>query len=265
MNIFVCIKQVPETSQSVKIGPDGASIVEDGLKMVINPYDEYALEESLRIKERLGKGTVTVVTVGPQRCQEALRNGLSLGADEVVHLCDPAFDGSDPLAIARILAAFLKTQQPGLIWAGKQAVDDDCAMVPQALSELLGLPLVSEVKKVEFTADAAAITAHREVEGGVEVVSCPLPAVLTAQKGLNELRYASLKGIMASKKKPIKVLAAKDLGLDPATVGRPGAKVRIRKIEYPPARQGTVRLLTGDVAAQVAEAARIIREDLKLV
>jgi electron transfer flavoprotein beta subunit len=265
MNIFVCVKQVPDTSQSLKITPEGTGIVEDGLEMVINPYDEYAIEEALLIKERLKSGTVTLVTVGPERCQKALRAGLAMGADEAVHICDPVFALADNLVVARILAAYLKRQSCDLVWTGKQAVDDDCSMVPQALAELLGMPFAPEIKKFELGSDARSVTLHREIDGGSEVVTSPLPAVLSAQKGLNKPRYASLKGIMASKKKTIKMLSAADLGLDASSVGPQAAKVRIRKIEYPPPRQGSVRLLGGDIASQVAEAARIIREDLKLV
>ncbi|MBI4863238.1 MAG: electron transfer flavoprotein subunit beta/FixA family protein [Candidatus Riflebacteria bacterium] len=201
MNIFVCIKQVPDTAQPVKISPDGTALTIDGVEMVINPYDEYAIEEALRIKEKLGRGLVTLVTVGPARCQKALRSGLALGADEAVHLMDPVFEGSDQLGIARILAAFLKTQQYGLILTGKQAVDDDTAMVPQALASLLGLP----------------------------------------------------------------ILNAAQLGLDAATVGAAGVKVKLRKLAYPEAKRGGTKMLQGDKAAQVGEAVRILREELKIV
>jgi electron transfer flavoprotein beta subunit len=265
MNIFVCTKQVPDTSQPVKLTADGSGVVTDGVEFVISPYDEYAIEESLLIKERLGRGAVTLVTVGPERCQKALRSGLALGADEAVHINDPSFEGSDPMTTARILAAFFSKNPADLIWTGKQAVDDDSAIVPQALAEFLGLPHVSEVKKLELSADAKTATVHREIEGGSEILTCPLPAVFSAQKGLNQPRYASLKGIMNAKKKPIKAVSAADLGLAANTVGTQGNKVRVVQLAYPEAKKGGLRMLSGDVAAQVAEAARILKEELKVI
>jgi len=265
MNIFVCIKQVPETSQSVKIDPEGTAISLDGLEFVINPFDEYAIEEALRIKERFHEGKVTLVTMGPERCQKALRSGLAMGADDAVQLSDPLFDGSDPLTTARILAAFLKTQEFGLVLAGKQAVDDDSSMVPQALAEYLGVPHVCTVKKLELADDKKSATAHREIDGGTEVVTCRLPAVFSAEKGLNEPRYESLKGKMAAKKKQIRSVSAAELGLDPAKVGPRAATVKVCKLSYPEVKQGGVRMIEGDLAGQVAETTKILREGLKVI
>lgn len=266
MKIFVCTKQVPDTAQAVKIAPDGLSLATDGMEFVINPYDEYAIEEALLIKEKkAGAGMVTLVSVGPERVQKALRSGLAMGADEAVQLWDPAFEGSDQPTVARILAAFFKKTPFDIIFTGKQAVDDDTAVVTQALAEHLGLPHVTEVKFFELAADKKSATVHREIEGGTEVLTCTLPAVFSAQKGLNIPRYASLKGIMAAKKKTLRTLAAGDLGLDPATVGAKASKVKVRKIAEPEAKKGGLRMIPGDVTAQVVEAARILREELKVI
>lgn len=266
MNIFVCTKQVPDTAQAVKIAPDGLSLATDGMEFVINPYDEYAIEEALLIKEKkAGAGTVTAVSVGPERVQKALRSALAMGADEAVRLWDPAFEGSDQQTTAKILAAFFKKTPFDIIFTGKQAVDDDTAVVCQALAEHLDLPHVTEVKFLELAADKKSVTVHREVEGGAEVLTCSLPAVFSTQKGLNTPRYASLKGIMAAKKKTLKTLAAGDLGIDAATVGAKASKVKVRKIAEPEAKKSGLRMISGDVPAQVAEAARILREELKVI
>jgi electron transfer flavoprotein beta subunit len=265
MNIYVCIKQVPDTSLPVKIDAAGTGIDLTDMKFIINPYDEYAIEESLKIKERLGRGTVTLVTVGGERCQATLRSGLAMGCDEAVQLTDPLFEGSDPLTIARILAAFFKTQSADLIWTGKQAVDDDCAVVAQAMAEYLDLPHVCEVKQLELADDLKSATVHREIEGGAEVLTCHLPAVLSAQKGLNTPRYASLKGIMTSKKKTLRVLRAIDLGLGAATVGPQARKVKLRQLAYPESKRGGLRMLEGDLQAQVASAVKILHEELKII
>ena len=266
MNVFVCTKQVPDTAQAVKIAADGLSLATDGMEFVISPYDEYAIEEALLIKEKkAGAGMVTLVSVGPERVQKALRSGLAMGADEAVQLWDPAFEGSDPLTIAKILAAFFKTVQFDMIFTGKQAVDDDSGVVAQALAEHLNLPHVTEVQFLELAADKKSVTVHREVEGGSEVLTCQLPAVFSAQKGLNTPRYASLKGIMAAKKKTLKTLAAGDIAIDPATVGAKASKMKLRKISEPEAKKGGLRMLSGDLAQQVTEAARILREELKVI
>lgn len=265
MNIFVCIKQVPDTAAPVKLAADGSAVLTEGIEFVISPYDEYAIEEALATKQKLGKGTVTLVTVGPERCQKALRTGLALGADEAVHLNDPLFEGSDPAGVAKIIAAYLAKQTCDLVWTGKQAVDDDSGMVAQAVAEALNMPHVCEVKKFELAADGATANLEREVEGGSELLTCKLPAVLSAQKGLNEPRYASLKGIMAAKKKNIISVSASDLGLTASDVGPAGCRVKVRKLAYPEEKKGGLRLLQGDVAAQASEAVKILRDELKVI
>ena len=265
MNIYVCIKQVHDPKLPIKLTADNASVASEESELVINPYDEFALETALSLKETLGKGTVTAVTMGPDRAQKALRSALAMGADEAVLLSDPAFVGSDCLGTARVLAAFFKTVQPDVIWMGKQAMDDDMAGVGQAVGELLGLPCVTEIKKWETAADGKSATVHREIEGGTEELSCSLPAVFTASKSEKEPRYPSLKGIMAAKKKPLKTLTAKDIGVDAATVGAGAARVKVRSLAFPESKRPGLRMLEGDVAAQVQAAVKIIREELKLI
>ena len=202
MKIAVCIKRVPDSEVRVKIAGDGRSIDETGVKFVLNPYDEFAVEEALRRKEAAGAGEVVVVSLGGDAAQETMRTALAMGADRGV-LLKTDRPPLDPLPAAKALAAELKDGGYDLILFGKVAIDDYNHAVGPMVAELLGLPCVSAVARLEL-ADGKG-TAEREVEGGVEVVEFPLPVVLTAEKGLNEPRYPALKGIMAAKKKPLEV------------------------------------------------------------
>jgi len=217
MKIVVCVKQVPDTETRVKVAAAGDAISEaDVANWIPSPYDEFAIEEAIRIKEAKG-GEVVLVTVGPDRAQTALRTGLAMGADSAVHVKDAALDATDPLGTARALAAAIKTLAPfDLVLCGQQGVGGDNSQIPGMVAELLDLPQVTVAVKIDL-GDGKA-TVEREVDGGREVWETPLPAVISAQKGLNEPRYASLKGIMAAKKKPIQALDAKGLGLDAAAL-----------------------------------------------
>jgi electron transfer flavoprotein beta subunit len=231
---IVCIKRVPDSEARIRIAGDGRSIDPSGVKYVMNPYDEFALEEAIRLREAAGEGSVTVVSVGPEASKETLRTALAMGADEAVLLrCEGSPDG---LAIARVLAAEIGGREHDLVLFGKQAIDDDNMQVPAMVAELLDLPCATVVVKLEV-AEGRAV-ARREVEGGHEVVEFDLPAVVSAQKGLNEPRYPSLKGIMAAKKKPLEV---KDVEL-------PELKVEIVSLEEPPARE------SGEVVGEGVEA-----------
>jgi electron transfer flavoprotein beta subunit len=224
----------------------------------VSPYDEFAIEEALRIKEAKG-GEVVVVTAGPDRAQAALRTGLAMGADSAVHVKDAALDATDTLGTARVLAAAVKTLAPfDLVLCGQQGVGGDNSQVPGMLAELLDLPQVTVAVKVEIGDGKATI--EREIEGGRETWETPLPAVVSAQKGLNDPRYASLKGIMAAKKKPIQVLDLAGLGLDAASVA---PKVKVTGMELPPARPA-VRMIEGDPAVQ-AGALRLLHEEAKVI
>jgi len=260
MKIVVCVKQVPDTETRVKIAASGDAVSEaDVANWIVSPYDEFAIEEALRIKEKKG-GEVVLVTAGPDRAQAALRNGLAMGADSAVHVKDEHLDATDTLGTARALAAAIKTLSPfDLVLCGQQGVGGDNSQVPGMVAELLDLPQVTVAVKVEIEDGRA--TVEREIEGGRETWQTPLPAVVSAQKGLNEPRYASLKGIMAAKKKPIQVLDLVALGLDAASVA---PKVKVTALELPPARPA-VRMVEGDPDTQAKELVRLLHEEAKVI
>jgi electron transfer flavoprotein beta subunit len=259
LKIAVCVKQVPDTETRVRIAPDGKGIVESDVNWIVSPYDEFAIEEALKIKEKKGGGEVVLVSVGPDRVQSALRNGLAMGADAALHLKDAAFDGLDPLGIARVLAAAIKGVGADLVLTGQQGVGGDNSQIPGLLAELLDLPQVTMAVKVELGEGTARV--EREVEGAHEVWETSLPAVISAQKGLNEPRYASLKGIMAAKKKPIDVKDAGALGLDAAALA---PRTTVAALELPAARQA-VRMIEGDADTQVKELLRLLHEEAKVI
>jgi electron transfer flavoprotein beta subunit len=264
MDVIVCMKQVPDTETKIKINPEGSGIVIEGIKYVMNPYDEYAVEEALKIREKFG-GTVTIICLGPARATEAIRTALAMGADEGVHLNDPVFEGCDSFTSAKILAKVIKDMKYDLILTGKQAVDFDCSQVFGCLAELLDLPYTSVVVGLEISADGKTATAKRETEGGVEeIIQLTLPAVIAAQKGLNEPRYASLPGIMKAKKKVIKEINLTTLGMAAAEVGEAGSKLKTKNFRLPPERKAGKKI-EGEPAEQVAEAVRMMHEEAKLV
>jgi len=248
LKIAVCLKQVPSTDTRIKIAPDGKRIDPAGVTFVTNPYDEFALEEAIRLKEAKG-GEVVVLSAGGQGAVAALRNALAVGADSAVLLKTDA--DPDALAVARLLADEIGGKGYDLVLCGKQAVDDDAAQVGPMLAEMLDLPCATVVVKLELTEGKARAT--REIEGGVEIVEMPLPALIAAQKGLNEPRYASLKGIMAAKKKPVEEKAA----------SAAAAKVEIVSLALPPARQAG--RIVGEGAAAVPELVRVLREEAKVL
>jgi electron transfer flavoprotein beta subunit len=263
VKIGVCLKQVPATDTRVRINPSGSGILNDDVKWEINPYDEYALEEGLRLKQA-GKGTeVVIFTIGDAASEQRIRDGLARGADRAVRLDDPAFAGSDALGKARILAAAVRSEGIGMVLCGRQAIDTDQGAVPAMLAELLGWHQVSWVDAL--TVEGEAFKAHRAAGGGArEVVAGRLPAVVTCDKGLNEPRYATLPGIMAAKKKPLVVKNAAALGLDAGSVGAGAALVVEDSMSLPPARPAG-RMLTGDPAQVAAELVRLLREEAKVI
>src|SRR5574342_640244 len=213
MKIVCCIKRVPDSEARVKVAPDGRSIDETGVKFVMNPYDEFAVEEALRRKEKAGTGEVVVLSLGPAAAQETIRTALAMGADRGVLLQADKVP-ADGFEAAKALAAELKAAGAwDLVLFGKMASDDYNHQVGPMVAELLGLPCVTAVAHLEI--DGTKGVAEREIEGGIEVVEFPLPAVLTADKGLNEPRYPALKGIMAAKKKPLEV---KPVTLEPGGI-----------------------------------------------
>jgi electron transfer flavoprotein beta subunit len=260
MKVVVCIEQVPDTETRVRVAASGSAISEaDVQSWIVSPYDDFAIEEALRIREAKG-GEVVVLTVGPERAQAALRTGLAMGADSAVHVKDAAFDTTDPLGVARGLAAAIRTLGAvDLVLCGQQGVGGDHSQVPGLLAELLDLPQVTVAVKIAIGEGEA--TVEREIEGARETWTTPLPALISTQKGLNEPRYAALKGIMAAKKKPLTVLDAATLGLD-ALARAP--KLTVAKLELPPARP-PVRMIQGDAQAQASELVRALSEEAKVI
>ncbi|MCU0560670.1 MAG: electron transfer flavoprotein subunit beta/FixA family protein [Desulfobacterales bacterium] len=262
MDIVVLVKQVPDTESLVQIAGDGVSIKKEEIKWVMNPYDELAVEEALRIREAKG-GSVTVVSVGPQKAQETIRTALAMGADKGLHVHDPLAEGSDALATAKLLAAAVKGLAFDLIICGQRGVDEDNYQVGAAVAEFLNIPQISLVNKAEVL--DGRIRCHRVVEGGTVVVEAPLPALFTTQRGLNEPRYASLPGIMKAKKKPLEVKTVAELGLDPAAVGAAGRKVLIQALRLPPERKAVRMIRAETPAATAAELVRILHTEAKLI
>ncbi|HEY2387812.1 MAG TPA: electron transfer flavoprotein subunit beta/FixA family protein [Candidatus Binatia bacterium] len=234
MKILATVKRVPDPETSIKVKPDGSGIVTDNIKWVINPFDEIAIEEALRIKEKVAGSEVVLVSIGDKVVQEQLRTGLAMGADRAILVVTG--DTLDPLAVARVLAKLIETEKPDLVVMGKQAIDDDSNAAGQMLAELLGWPQATFASKVELAGDQKAATVIREVDGGLETLSFPLPGIVTADLRLNEPRYASLPGIMKARKKELKEIAIGDLGVDVAP------KARIVKMDPPPKRQAGKRV-----------------------
>jgi len=260
MNILVFVKRVPDTESRIRIQHETRTIAEDGLNFVVSPYDEYAVEEALRIKEAKG-GTVRVVSVGKDEVATVLRKCLAMGADEALLVKDDAPEAYDGLRTARILAKAVEAKFPGadLLLFGKQSVGADNSQVPAMVAELLGLPQATVVTKLEI-GDGTA-TALREIEGGLEKVELTLPAVVSAQKGLNEPRYETLKGIMAAKKKPVPVVTLAELGFGP---GEPASQIETIGLDVPAARQAG-KVLQGEPAETARELVRLLRDEAKII
>ena len=252
MKIAVCIKRVPDSETRVKIGADGRSLDDAGVKFVMNPYDEFAVEEALRRREKAGSGEVAVLCLGPTSAQETIRTALAMGADRGILLQIDRIP-ADPYETAKLLAVELKPVAWDLILFGRMAIDDYNHQVGPQVAELLNLPCVTAVSHLDI--EGAKGIAEREIEGGIEVLEFPLPAVLTADKGLNEPRYPALKGIMAAKKKPLEV--------KPVQVGAGGGSIEIVALMPPPERkEGRI---VGEGAGAVPELIRVLREEAKVL
>jgi len=258
MKIVVCAKQVPDPDAQLKVDSDQKWIVETGINFEINPYDRYALEEALRIKDA-GDAEVLAVSIGPGRASQVLKTCLATGADRAIHLKDDAFLGGDPWSNATALAAAIKPESPDLILCGLQSDDDTLAQTAVLLAEFLGVPHTTGAMKIETT--DAGLRVERELEGDRrEVVELPLPALVTVQTGINEPRYASIKGIMAAKKKEMKTPTPADLGLDAGSVGAAGAKIEFFELAVPTKKEGG-ELLQGSVDEISSELVKRIREN----
>jgi len=262
MNIIVCIKQVPDTAAKIRINPDGKSIDLTNVEFIISPYDEYAIEEALRIKEAKG-GMTTVITFGPDRASQALRHALAMGIDEAIHIISNDAETSDSWITANVLASLIKSLNYDIILFGKQGVGTDNSQVPSIVAELLQVPQALAVSKLDIISENI-VNAHFEVEGGMAVYEILLPAVISTEKGINEPRYPTLKGIMASKKKIIKQMTPSDLGFDENQIGEKGSKVLIRKLNLPPARTAG-KILTGEAKETVAQLVSLLRKEAKVI
>lgn len=257
MKIFVCIKQVPDTETKIKLKPDGSGVDFAGVKWVMNPYDEFAVEEAIKTREA-GKATnVTVLSVGPKvRIVETLRTAMAMGADDAIAI--DAADDIDAISTARALAAAIKAEgEFGMVLTGKLAIDDNAASVGQMVAEFLGIPHATVVSKIELTEVA---TVEREIEGGTkEVLELTKPMLIAANKGLNMPRYASLPGIMKAKKKPIKELTLDGLGVT-------AAAARVKHVAYQlPADKPPVKMIDGDFGAQAKTLAQLLRSEAKVL
>jgi electron transfer flavoprotein beta subunit len=263
MHIVVLLKQVPDTETVIRINPDGTSIDTSSIKWVINPYDEYAVEAALRLKDSQGV-QVTILSLGPQRTVESVRAALAMGADQGILVDDPASEGSDALGKARVLAAALKQTSFDLIFCGHRAVDDDENQVGIMVAELLGIPHLALAVAVEV-ADGRVII-ERPIEGAKLRVETELPALITfgGAHAVWNPRYASLPGIMKAKKKPLEVKKLADLGLSPDQVGAASAKVRLTSLETPQLRLAGL-MVPGDTAGKAKELVRLLHEEAKVI
>jgi len=230
MKIVVCIKQVPDSSE-VRINPETGTLIRDGVPSIINPYDLHAIEAGLQIKEKVG-GKVTVITMGPPQAETALRDALSMGADEAMLLTDRAFAGADTWATAYTLSRAIKKLGADIIICGKQAIDGDTAQVGPELAEFLDIPHVAYVNRIE-TIKENSIVIHRLMEDGYDIVESSIPVLITVVKEINEPRLPSLRGKMAAKKAEIKKLSSRDIEADESLVGLKGSPTQVKRIFAP--------------------------------
>jgi len=263
MKIIVCIKQVLDTGAKIEI--QGEKVVASGSPYIINPYDEFALEEAIRIKSALPDSEITVFSLGPESVEETLKRALAMGADHAIHISDPLFNGLDSSFTAKILAKAIQKYSFDLVLCGRQAVDDDMAQVGPALAVLLEIPFITIVTKIQFSENFQTADITRQVEGGSEIrKNRSLPFLVTCQKGLNEPRLPSLKGIMAAKKKEIQKISASDLELNEKFLDPHNNKLQKIKLSLPPERKkGTI--LKGADEDITKQLVAIIREEEKIV
>jgi electron transfer flavoprotein beta subunit len=258
MRVFVCVKQVPDTETKIKLRADGNGIDPSGIKWVLNPYDEYAIEEGLKLKEAGKVTNVTVISVGPKaRVVEALRTALAMGADDAIVIDAP--EDIDQRATAKALSAAIKAEgEFKFILTGKLAIDDNASAVSPMLAEFLQIPHSTVISKVDFSPETVVV--EREVEGGTkEIIQLALPALVAANKGLNMPRYASLPGIMKAKKKPIKELTLEALGITAAE-----GRLKLKSFQLPPEKPA-VQMLSGDASAQVQALVQKLHSEAKVL
>jgi electron transfer flavoprotein beta subunit len=257
MNIYVCIKQVPDTETKIKLNADSSGIDPAGIKWIMSPFDEFAVEEALRLKEKNAGSTVTVLSAGPTRVVESIRTALAMGCDNGIHVELP--ETADNSYAAKALAGALKKEaKVDIVFTGKEAIDDGAAQTSQLIAESFGMPSITVVLGVEYS--ATGVKCKREVEGGAfEMVEASLPVLIAAQKGLNEPRYASLPNIMKAKKKEVKALKGADVGVSDAD-----QKIRYKNFQLPPPKQ-TGKKVPGEVPAAAKELVRLLHEEAKVI
>lgn len=253
MKIIVLVKQVPDTETSIKVGDK--SINETGIKWIISPYDEFAIEEGIRLREKHG-GEVIAVSLGPDRVVEALRTAYAMGADRAVHIKVDNYVPFDTNNTAELIANFAKTENADVIIGGRQSIDTDSSQVVVQVAELLRIPHVSFAVNLEIS--GTVVKATKEVEGGTQTVETSTPVALTAQKGLNEPRYPSLKGIMTAKKKPVETKSVADLG-------SPASKIEVVGLEPPPSRIPGRKLEAADANGFASQLVKALREEAKVI
>lgn len=260
MNVVVCIKQVPDTTE-VKINPETNTLVREGVESIINPFDMYAIEEAIRIKERYG-GSTTVISMGPPQTEDALRESIAMGIDKAILISDKAFAGSDTWATSYVLAqAIKKIDNFDLVLCGKQASDGDTAQVGPGISTHLNIPQSTYVKKIEQIEEGSKIRVERMVEEGFQIIELPLPALLTVVKEINEPRLPSLKGKMKAKKIDIPVWGKQNLDIEENKVGLEGSPTQVIKIFTPPPRQKG-KILKGETEHVVKELVRELKSEI---
>jgi electron transfer flavoprotein beta subunit len=266
MKILVLVKNVPDSTATIKVKDDGSGIDAKGLKMVMNPFCEFAVEAALRFKEQnaAAGAEITALTVGPADDVSVLRTAYAMGVDKAMHLCDNLFVGLDELTTARVIAAAVKNENYDVILAGKIAIDFDSGQLGPALAELLGWPHVGAVTAITWGADFKSATVRRRVEGAEEVVEIKLPCLLTAEKGLGEARYPSLPGLMKAKKKPVDTKNAAALGFSAADLSRQAAATWMAEFAPPPPRPPG-RTIKGEPADAVKELLHILHDEEKIV
>ncbi len=253
MNIVVCVKRVPDTAAEKKLDENDFTLDRESVESILNPVDEYAVEEALKLKEAAGEGEVTILTMGPEPAEKnAVRKALALGADKGVLVSDDALHGSDAMATAYVLALALAQQEFDLCLMGSESTDARTSLVPQALGQLMGMTALTYVKKLEVS--DGKVVAHREEEGGYAVLEAEMPAIVSVVKGINEPRYATLKGIMAAKQREVQVLSVDDLGVDGSLVGLEGSKTKVVEAKpRPPKERGEIVKDEGDGHTKLAD------------
>jgi len=264
MRILTLVKQVPDSTAVIKVLPDRSGIETAGLKLILNPFDEFAVELALRLREsRQDVEDIAVLAVGPEKVVEAIRTALAMGADRGIHIQDPSLESHNEVLLAEVMAAAVRRCSPpfDLILTGKQAIDMDSGELGPAVAEFLGWPHVGAVTGFELAGDGKSFTARRRIEAAEEVVECPLPALLTIEKGLVEPRYPSLPNLMKAKRKPVEALAAADL---PGFAGRQRGATALAGMSGPPPRPAC-KFLDGEPPEMARELVRLLRQEAKVI